>query len=130
MIPVTVNLPAHTRGDTWNAPAPDDPGGLTIGPIQINGLAPTESLKRCRLYFRKRIGGALGYGFTSEEVAGFGQIVITDAATWLVFIPPQALPLEVGFWRWDFETTDNADVVRTLYSGELEVAKDQSHDDD
>jgi hypothetical protein len=55
-------------------------------------------------------------------------ITITDQATWLITVPAQALPLAVGQWSWDFETTDAAGVIRTLYKGTLTITRDQSYD--
>ena len=121
MIPVKIDLPAHTRGDTWE--------GLTIGPVLFAGQAPPATLKSCRLYFRKAVGNTLGYGFKSVAAIGFGLITVLDAAVWHVQIAAQPLPLEIGIWVWDFEVTDNDDKVWTLYSGILPVSLDQSHDD-
>lgn len=56
------------------------------------------------------------------------MITITDPATWLITVPAQGLPLAVGQWAWDFETTDAAGVIRTLYKGTLTITRDQSYD--
>ena len=122
MEPVKVDLPPHTRGDTWE--------GLTIGPVLFDGQPPPAPLKSCRLYFRKETGNALGYGFKSQVADGFGLISIIDAAAWHVQIAAQPLPLAIGTWCWDFEVTDTDDKVWTLYSGKLSILRDQSHDDD
>lgn len=119
MQPVEVQLPDHTAGDTWER--------IHIGPILFNNAQPPESLQSCRWYFRDR-KKVIGYKFKSSPGAGEGTITINDAATWDVTIPPTLMPLEKGDWHWDFETTDAAGVVRTLYHGVLKLTCDVSHD--
>ncbi|MHB1350126.1 MAG: hypothetical protein ACYCYR_09660 [Desulfobulbaceae bacterium] len=120
MQPVDIQLPDHTAGDTWE--------GLTIGPVLFNDAQPAQALSSCRLYFRRQSGGGLGHKLSSTPAAGDGLITITDQATWLITVPAQALPLAVGQWSWDFETTDAAGVIRTLYKGTLTITRDQSYD--
>jgi hypothetical protein len=119
MQPVDIQLPDHTAGDTWE--------GLTIGPVLINGAQPSEALASCRLYFRKP-NGTIGYKLKSAPGTGEGQITISNIDTWLIIVPEQVLPLAVGPWNWDFETTDAAGVIRTLYKGVLNITKHQSYD--
>lgn len=119
MQPVEVNLPDHTNGDHWE--------GLTIGPVLFNNAQPGEALASCRLYFRKQ-NGTIGYKLKSSPGTGEGQITIANPTTWLVTVPGQVLPLAVGPWSWDFETTDAGGVIRTLYKGVLNITRDQSYD--
>jgi len=119
MSPVEIALPSHTSGDTWE--------GLTIGPVLFNGVQPASALVSCRIYFR-RATGALGYKLKSVPGTGEGAITIANQTTWLVTVPEQALPLDVGSWLWDFETTDAAGVIRTLYHGTITITKQQAHD--
>ena len=120
MHPVAVSLPAHSRGDTWE--------GLTIGPVLFNDAQPSSALGSCRLYFRRETGGTIGYKLKSDPGDGEGSITITNTATWSITVPAQALSLAAGPWLWDFETTDAAGVVRTLYNGTLTITSDQSYD--
>ena len=120
MIPVIINLSDYTAGDTWY--------GLKIGPILFNDLQPVASLSSCRLYFRLRNNGRIGYKFSSSPSLGEGTIDITDPVTWEVTINQQILPLYANIWSWDFETTDSNGVVRTLYTGKLNVNQDVTHD--
>lgn len=136
MEPAIVTLDDHTHGDTWNAPvAIGDDGGLTIGPVvfiddSLVSSDPPAAMASCRLYFRDpKRSGKVAYGFKSVVTVGFGTITIVDPVLWEVWIPPQLLPLAVGDWEWDFEVTDAAGSVRTLYEGVLTVIADVSYDD-
>lgn len=121
MTPVTISLPSHTRGDTWE--------GLSIGPVLFDGIQPSTNLLSCRLYFRNIRSRILGYGFQTNPSPGFGDITIVDVVTWHIEIAAQPLPLAAGVWTWDFETTDVAGAIRTLYAGQLTISQDNSNDD-
>lgn len=120
MVPVKVDLPDVMAGDTWE--------GLTIGPVLFNDAQPAAALETCRLYFCNAKNRAFVCGFKSLPGDGFGEIVISDPATWELHIPAQLLPLTAGSFVWDFETTDALGIVRTLYNGILNVIQDNSHD--
>lgn len=120
MIPVRVDLPDALSGDTWD--------GLTIGPVLFNDVPPPAALQSCRLYFRDSKTKEFVHGFKSTEEAGFGLITIVDSSTWLVIIPAQPLPLKAGQYVWDFETTDTAGTVKTLYEGIQRIRQDVTHD--
>ena len=120
MIPVRIDLPDVLSGDTWD--------GLTIGPVSFNGGQPPHALQSCRLYFRDPKTKALACGFKSDQTEGFGTISIDDPAAWLVSIAAQPLPMSAGTYEWDFETTDAAGTVRTLYGGTIRVRQDVTHD--
>lgn len=120
MVPVVINLPDHTAGDTWE--------GVSVGPVLFNNEPPTELLTSCRMYFRNVLTKTLAYGYKSEATTGFGNVSIDDAVAWKASISNQALPIAPGNYLWDFETTDADGVVRTLYKGVLTVAEDVSHD--
>jgi hypothetical protein len=95
----------------------------------INGATPEASLASCRLYFRDSTDSALGYKLVLDPGEGEGQIQISDAVNWLVIVPEQELDLDVGNWYWDFEATDSAGRILTLYDGVLTVTLDASYDD-
>jgi hypothetical protein len=124
MIPATVNLFDHYRGDTWD--------GMTIGPVMFNtGTAvapvlvpPTYPVASCRMQFRS--GGTLGYELTNVVTAGKGLVTVTDATAWTFAVLPQLLPLDAGEWLWDFECTDTQGAIMTLYKGQINVVPDQS----
>lgn len=118
---VNVDLPTHTRGDTWE--------GVDIGPVLFDDVQPSSALVSCRMYFRSYESKRFGYGFNSEVVEGQGTIIIDDANTWEMSIDDQDLDLEAGRWRWDFETTDAAGAIRTLYKGVLTIKQDETYDD-
>lgn len=120
MQPVEINLPAHTRGDTWE--------GLTIGPVLFNGAQPGSALASCRLYFRSLKGKILIHKLKTTPGDGEGQITINNAVTWSITVPAQALPMPEGQFYWDFETTDAAGFIRTLYCGVLTITQEQSRD--
>lgn len=120
MLPVRVPLNDHTHGDTWE-------GIASIGPVLINGSQPDYALSSCRMYFRTTLG-VLGYKFKSSPGDGEGSITISDADTWEITVAAQALPLDIGMWEWDFETTDSDGTILTLYSGTLEIVEEQSYD--
>lgn len=111
MRPVSIDLPDHTRGDTWE--------GMAIGPVTFNGETPTVALSGCRMHFRDK-GGALGQEFSSEDTT----ITISASGTWEVLVPAQALNLTSGYWKWDFETTDIDGIIRTLYDGSIRIIDD------
>jgi hypothetical protein len=126
MLPATVNLNDHMAGDTWE--------GMTIGPVQFNTGTeevpvlepPPFPVASCRMQFRTP-RDVLGYEFVSEEVAGKGLITISDAAAWEFIVAPQALPLATGKWIYNFETTDTAGTVRTLYAGLIVIRRDVTY---
>lgn len=120
MLPVKIDLPGHYTGDTWP--------GLTIGPVLFNDAQPEYALASCRLYFRDSKTRSLSLGFQSEPLTGFTAMTILDPITWVIHIPAQQIPLVAGTYVWDFETTDSAGVVRTLYYGLQTVTEDISHD--
>lgn len=122
MIPATVELEPHTRGDRWQ-------GIATIGPVTATDGAGGEpapiggTLVAARLQFRR--DGELGHTLSTAPAFGEGTIAIVDAATWELSIPEQELPLHAGIWRWDMEFTDSGSPLpRTLYQGTLEVRPD------
>ena len=119
MAPVTVPLPPHYAGDTWQ--------GITIGPVTINGAAPASPADRVRMHFRDS-SGALGYGFDSDVVAGMGLITILNATNWHAQIYPQPLPLTAGTWEWDIEIIRIDGQIFSPYDGELKVKGDITHD--
>jgi len=119
MATVNIPMPAHRKGDTW--------GPVVIGPILINGAAPTNPASSCRWHFRTK-DGKLGLGLSSSPAGNEKDIQITNAATWLFNIPAFVLGLSAGDWDWDFEITDSAGKVLTPYSGILKIEQDVTHD--
>lgn len=119
--PVNIPLPDHKHGDTWD--------GMSIGPILFDGQPPPNALASCRLYFRHNRYKTFGYGFRAPALNGFGVITIVDANTWQLVIPPQLLPLAVGLWLWELETTDASGKILTLYAGTLTITQDITNDD-
>lgn len=120
MPPVKIDpLPVHTRGDHWD--------GMIVGPVLINDETPYFNIASCRMQFRDGEGN-LGYELNSVPTAGKGTIDLTDPITWLVTLPLQALPLDVGKWYWDFEVTDTDGSVLTLYTGTMKVIGDITYD--
>jgi len=118
MAPVTIKINEYYKGDSWS--------GLDIGPILIDGVQPLLTLASCRMHFRNA-DGALGYALNTVPTADKGTIVISNATTWEVTIPTQILDLIAGKWLWDFETTDSAGNVLTLYKGSLTVKQDVTY---
>jgi len=121
MVPVTIDeLQAHYRGDVWK-------GLLGFGPITINGVPPATTLVSCRMQFRDR-EKLLGYELNTSPAAGEGTLVIDNSTTWVISIPKQLLPLEVGKWYWDIETIDSEGFPWTPFRGSIKVQEDVSHD--
>jgi hypothetical protein len=119
MEPVKIVLDnPYYEGDSWL--------GLRIGPVLINEEIPPATLASCRMQFRDSDGN-LGYELNTVVEVGKGLITILDADIWDVLVNIQILPLDTGRWDWDFETTDNNGVVRTLYKGILKVIGDITH---
>lgn len=126
MLPVTIVLSAHTRGDTWD--------GIAVGPVQFNTgttaepifSAPPYPVVLCRMQFRNA-DGILGYGLSTAPSADVGTITIVDADLWTLTIPPQVLQLDAGKWYWDMEFTDSIGTIRTLYAGSLTIKQDQTY---
>lgn len=123
MNPAKVDLGTHRRGDKWPAwnidGISDEQGGVVAPPCLF-----------CRLQFRLKGPGTLGYELSSVPAAGKGTIVIDDPALYVFSFPDQELPLAVGVWEWDFETFETADasgLPDTWLCGEITVTADISH---
>lgn len=124
MIPPTIALDDHYKGDAWE--------GMSIGPIveDIDGTStpPASACVSCRLQFREKRNKNLGYTFQSgTAVPGTGTITITSASLYTFDIPEQVLPLPAGDWVWDFETTDAAGLPITWVQGTMRVVQDKSY---
>ena len=119
MTPITINLEPAVRGDKWQ-------GIPTIGPVLVNGVAPTLPLARIRMQFRK--AGKLGMTLDTQPGEGIYPIQISNAATWFAHIPKvQPLPLESGDWEWDMEFYEGTDTAPlTFYEGVLVVKPDKT----
>ena len=120
MTPGQLALDPHVRGDQW-------PGISRVGPITIDGVAPAAAIASARMTFR-RAPTNLSYGYTlsTAQVVGQGTIEILNAATWLLAINPQPLPLAEGSWVWDLEITPVDQPPVTYLQGTLSVLPDQS----
>lgn len=114
MRPVIIDLPDHTKNDTWE--------GLSIGPVTFNNSTPTYPVSACRMHFRTK-DGTLGQEFTSSN----STITITVSGTWEIEVSPQVLSLTEGTWKWDFETTDTQGYIRTLYAGTIRIFDDVTY---
>ena len=125
--PAKITLEDHYKGDWWE--------GMVIGPVLVNGVAPTATLISCKMQFRDE-WDELGHEFNTTPGAGIGTITIDDAATWEITVPPQLLNLltdesENGknnskTWYLDFQTTDSDGAILTLYRGTIKVLEDVS----
>jgi hypothetical protein len=124
--PEKIKLSDHYKNDTWE--------GMIIGPVLINGAQPSQNIVSARMEFRDK-DDQLGYALDTSPGAGEGTITIDDAATWEITVAPQLIPgVDAGvssngssntkIWYWDFETTDAAGVVLTLYRGTMKVKED------
>jgi hypothetical protein len=122
MIPADLGTTRHKGGDRWR----DGYKHFTIAPGD-----DFEPCLFCRLQFRNKKTGVLGYELNSDPEEGQGQIDIVNAASYEFDIPDQPLPLAEGTWVWDFETFDTADMATpgdTWLTGTMVVLKDYSHD--
>jgi hypothetical protein len=102
-------LPAVVEGDTW-------PGIPALGPVTIDGDAPTFPAALVRLHFR-RVNDPAATGLDLSSAPG-GGITIVNAGTWFFSVSPIAYPaftLAQGNWEADLEITDSAG-VRTTYA--------------
>lgn len=91
MVPIFVTLSAHTHGDTWP--------GMSLGPMTINGAAPTAAAASARMQFRLATTSAMGQEFNTTGGVGIGTITIVDAVNWQFNVPAQALSLAVGVYN-------------------------------
>jgi hypothetical protein len=112
-----------TRGDVWESV-------YHIGPMEDElAQPPAPPCLSCRLQFRDRTTGALGYELLSTVVDGKGLITIVDSVNYEFDIAEQILPLKVGTFDWDFETFETADYTlpsRTWLTGTFNIIKDIS----
>lgn len=116
---VEIALPDHVRGDRW-------PGIAAIGPVTIDGAAPTAPLARVRMHLRHWLLGRAVYRLDSDAAERDAPIVIDHAAQWRAHVPAvQQFVTLAGKWRWDMEFYGQGDSAPlTLYRGTLTV-----HDD-
>jgi len=119
MQPVTISIPNHTKGDTWE-------GLKREVPLLFDGGPPPADLASCRMYVRNSAGIILK--FKTTPAVGEKTITIDNAATWLFTVEPTVVDITAGKYRWDFETTDADGAVRTLYSGTWTITKEYSYD--
>lgn len=118
MQPYTLEKMYHVRGDVW------DDGYRHFGPITDEDENPlADPCISCRIQYRDQRTKALGHELSSTS----GTITIVDAVNYEFDIPTQALPLGVGVWLWEFETTDSRG-AKTWFAGALEVIEDIAHD--
>ena len=125
MTPATLPTLSHYRGDLWRD------GVRDFGPVTFDGGTPPSPCGYVRMQFRNKETGALGYELTSVPAPGKGTIIIDNQETWILRIPEQRLPLDVGSWVYDIEIYQNADMATppdTLWRGELNVIADSTHD--
>ena len=110
---VLISLPDHKQGDAWP--------GMAIGPIEVDGDTPAQTLARVRMQFRK---GSEVYTFDSTAADDRdAAITISNAATWVAAIAETSAFLpSAGVWQWDMEfyRTGITDPW-TLYRGALVV---------
>lgn len=110
-----VNLPDHKRGDRWP--------GLTIGPILINGEAPTVTLARVRMHF---VQGGQRYRLDSFDAGRDAPVTITDASTWIATIPAieSGFLTRAGTWEFDVEFWGTGQGPVTMLKGSIRVIED------
>jgi len=123
MNPAVVDLGSHRRGDKWPAWSidgiSDEQGGVVAPPCLF-----------CRLQFRLKGRGTLGYELSSAPAEDQGTISIDDPVLYVFSIPAQALPLAAGVWEWDFETFETDDATGlpdTWLCGEVTITPDISY---
>lgn len=110
-----VELPPFVAGDTWD-------GIAQIGPIVFNQAAPPSNLTKVEMHFRRSADDlSVAYQLSSNVVVGAGTINIISASLWTASIPPQALPLPPGVWRWNIHFTAADNTVFTPVGGTLAV---------
>lgn len=113
-----VALLPTVRGDLWD-------GIAQLGPLTFNDLPPPSTLVRVDLHFRKAWDDKNpAYGLSSQVITGYGTITIVDAAAWFCTVPPQALPLKPGVWKWDVQYTAADGTVFTPVGGTIAVTQD------
>lgn len=126
MLPAALSGMKHYRGDLWRD------GYRRFGPMNDeNNLPPGAPCLYCRMQFRDKKTGVLGYELNSDPAVTEGTIEIEDAVNYEFFIPDQGLPLEAGTYVWDFETyltADHTDPPITWFTGTMTVLSDVSHD--
>ena len=112
MVPAYVDLGSQKNGDTWE--------GLVIGPVvdQDNNPLPNPCVS-CNLTFTGAVSEDIGFQLSSDSL--IGGITIVDSNTWEFNIPAVILPLDIGSWKWYFETFDSVGTKRTLYEGDLAI---------
>ena len=97
MTPATLDAMTHWRGDLWRD------GYRHFGPMtDENSNPPAAPCLYCRLQFRDKKTGVLGYELNSAPATGQGAITIVDSTRYEFSIPDQKLPLSAGKYVWDF----------------------------
>lgn len=126
MEPAVLPKMTHWRGDLWRD------GFRHFGPmVDENGGPPAPPCLYCRMQFRDKKTGAMGYELNSDPGEGQGTITIVDGTNYEFDLPEQALPLNVGTYQWDFETYTTADTSGlpiTWFTGEIVVKQDITRD--
>lgn len=97
-------------GDKW--------GGQSIGPVTVDGIAPTFALDRVTIEFKRH--GVVGMTLDSDG-SGDYLITIASAATWFFYLPTiQPIPLGAGIWNAYVRLYDtNSESPETLLYGDL-----------
>lgn len=110
-------LPPMVAGNTWD-------GIPQIGPIRFNEPAPPSNLVKIEMSFRMAATDINpAYVISTVAGPGIGTAVIDDAALWTGHIPPQALPLAAGIWRWNLRFTAADGTIFTPVGGTIAIAQ-------
>lgn len=100
-------------GDTW-------PGIPAIS-ILVGGVHPAFAVASARLVFFRAGKDPGTTPATGCVVASPSGVVILNAATWSMTVPPAVLLLDRGDWSLQFKTTDAAGIIKTWVAGTITI---------
>lgn len=111
MTPQKLALEPFTAGDTWR--------GIPSITITINGAPPSSALTSVRMRFTPVSNPDAA---ALELTSAAAKITISNAANWVIVVPPQSVPeLVAGRWDWQLKFTDSLGVVTTYLADSINV---------
>lgn len=109
---MTYTIPAAKRGDTWD--------GINSIAIAVNGAPINLTNAIVKMEFRQSIDSPVTLTLSTST----SSILITNALSGVIQIPPKKVEMPFGDYMYDLQVTYPTGVVKTYMSGTWEITPD------